>query len=131
MLPEGGAHRLDLVSDTHGTMAHRDYAPSPTEDSGRYAAYLHASAGRAVAAPDYLGLGKGPGIQPYMDTGSAVTASLDMLRASRTAALRLGPHAENPGRVAVGVFGHTRTESGPAQYQLLACQNDQAPHGLP
>ncbi|MFJ4911501.1 alpha/beta hydrolase [Streptomyces sp. NPDC088726] len=90
VLPEGGAHRLDLVSDTHGTMAHRDYAPSATEDSGRYAAYLHASAGRAVAAPDYLGLGKGPGPHPYMDTGSAVTASLDMLRASRTAAQRLG-----------------------------------------
>lgn len=90
VLPEGGAHRLDLVSDTHGTMAHRDYAPSVTEDSGRYAAYLQASAGRAVAAPDYLGLGKGPGFHPYMDTGSAVTASLDMLRASRTAAQRLG-----------------------------------------
>lgn len=90
VLPEGGAHRLDLVSDTHGTMVHRDYAPSVGEDSGRYAAYLHASAGRAVAAPDYLGLGRGPGFHPYMDTRSAVNASLDMLRASRTAALRLG-----------------------------------------
>lgn len=90
VLPEGGAHRLDLVSDTHGTMAHRDYAPSVTEDSGRYAAYLQASAGRAVAAPDYLGLGKGPGFHPYMDTRSAVTVSLDMLRASHTAAQRLG-----------------------------------------
>lgn len=90
VLPEGGAGRLDLVSDTHGTMAHRDYAPSVGEDFGRYAPYLHASAGRAVAAPDYLGLGKGPGLHPYMDTASSVTASLDMLRASRTAALRLG-----------------------------------------
>lgn len=89
VLPEGGAHRLDLVSDTHGTMVHRDYAPSVGEDSGRYAAYLQASAGRAVAAPDYLGLGKGPGFHPYMDTRSAVTATLDMLRASRTAAQRL------------------------------------------
>ncbi|MCX0243637.1 acetylxylan esterase [Streptomyces drozdowiczii] len=89
VLPDGGAHRLDLVSDTHGTMAHRDYAPSVGEDFGRYAPYLHASAGRAVAAPDYLGLGKGPGRHPYMDTASAVSASLDMLRASRTAALRL------------------------------------------
>ncbi|MFE1402853.1 alpha/beta hydrolase [Streptomyces sp. NPDC058770] len=89
-LPEGGPHRLDLVSDTHGTMAHRDYAPSVGEDFGRFAPYLHASAGRAVAAPDYLGLGKGPGRHPYMDTGSAVTASLDMLRASRTAVRSLG-----------------------------------------
>ncbi|MCX4786415.1 MULTISPECIES: alpha/beta hydrolase [unclassified Streptomyces] len=88
-LPKGGPHRLDLVSDTHGTMAHRDYAPSVGEDFGRFAPYLHASAGRAVAAPDYLGLGKGPGRHPYMDTKSSVTASVDMLRASRTAALRL------------------------------------------
>ncbi|MFE3942120.1 alpha/beta hydrolase [Streptomyces sp. NPDC059118] len=88
-LPKGGLHRLDLVSDTHGTMAHRDYAPSVGEDFGRFAPYLHASAGRAVAAPDYLGLGKGPGRHPYMDTKSAVTASVDMLRASRTAAQRL------------------------------------------
>lgn len=90
VLPVGGAHRLDLVSDTHGTMVHRDYAPSVGEDFGRYAPYLHASAGRAVAAPDYLGLGRGPGFHPYMDTASSVSASLDMLRASRTAAQRLG-----------------------------------------
>ncbi|NEB02598.1 alpha/beta hydrolase [Streptomyces sp. SID13726] len=89
-LPKGGAHRLDLVSDTHGTMVDRDYAPSASEDFGRIPSYLHASAGRAVAAPDYLGLGEGPGLHPYMDTASSVTASLDMLRAARTAADRLG-----------------------------------------
>ncbi|MFE1233957.1 alpha/beta hydrolase [Streptomyces sp. NPDC058745] len=90
VLPRGGERRLDLVSDTHGTMVHRDYAPSVTEDFGLYAPYLHASAGRAVAAPDYLGLGRGPGLHPYMDTSSSVSASLDMLRAARTAAGRLG-----------------------------------------
>jgi pimeloyl-ACP methyl ester carboxylesterase len=89
-LPAGGKHRLDLVSDTHGTMVNRDYAPSVGEDFGRIPSYLNASAGRAVAAPDYLGLGKGPGSHPYMDTGSSVTASVDMLRAARTAAGRLG-----------------------------------------
>ncbi|MFF1381044.1 alpha/beta hydrolase [Streptomyces sp. NPDC058308] len=82
--------RLGLVSDTHGTMVHRDYAPSVAEDFGRLSPYLHAAAGKAVAAPDYLGLGKGPGTHPYMDTRSAVTASEDMLRASRTAAARQG-----------------------------------------
>ncbi|WP_093609147.1 alpha/beta hydrolase [Streptomyces indicus] len=89
-LPTGGARRLGLVADTHGTMVHRDNAPSVATDFARLASYLHASAGRAVAAPDYLGLGKGPGPHPYMDTRSAVTASLDMLRAARTAAQRLG-----------------------------------------
>lgn len=89
-LPKGGAHHLDLVSDTHGTMVDRDYAPSASEDFGRVPSYVNASAGRAVAAPDYLGLGRGPGPHPYMDTASSVTASLDMLRAARTAADRLG-----------------------------------------
>ncbi|MFJ8307939.1 MULTISPECIES: alpha/beta hydrolase family protein [unclassified Streptomyces] len=90
-LPADGRHGpLDLVADTHGTMVDRDYAPSASEDSGRISPYLHASAGRAVAAPDYLGLGKGPGRHPYMDTASSVSASLDMLRATRTAARELG-----------------------------------------
>ncbi|GGN57053.1 hypothetical protein GCM10011579_018910 [Streptomyces albiflavescens] len=89
-LPVGGKHRLDIVSDTHGTMVNRDYAPSVAEDFGRVPSYLNATAGRAVVAPDYLGLGKGPGRHPYMDTGSSVTASVDMLRAARTAADRLG-----------------------------------------
>lgn len=62
--PPPSATTHAVVSDTHGTMAHRDYAPSVAEDSGRYAAYLQAPAGRAVAAPDYLGLGKGPGLHP-------------------------------------------------------------------
>ncbi|PNG94336.1 hypothetical protein SMF913_10361 [Streptomyces malaysiensis] len=89
-LPRGGALRLDLVSDTHGTMVDRAYAPSVSEDLGRVPSYLNASAGRAVVAPDYLGLGEGPGLHPYMDTRSAVTASVDMLRAARTVADRLG-----------------------------------------
>ncbi|MFI6486017.1 alpha/beta hydrolase family protein [Streptomyces sp. NPDC050564] len=89
-LPVGGRHRLDIVSDTHGTMVNRDYAPSVGEDFGRIPSYLNATAGRAVVAPDYLGLGKGPGRHPYMDTRSSVTASVDMLRAARTAADRLG-----------------------------------------
>ncbi|MFB6618428.1 alpha/beta hydrolase [Streptomyces sp. NPDC056367] len=90
VLPQGGPRRLDLVSDTHGTTAHRDDAPSGGAGYNRLTPYLHASAGRAVAAPDYLGLGGGPGPHPYVDTASSVTASLDMLRAARTAGDRLG-----------------------------------------
>ncbi|MDD9377974.1 alpha/beta hydrolase [Streptomyces sp. ZAF1911] len=90
VLPRGGPHRLDLVSDTHGTLATRDDAPSGSPGYNRLTPYLHASAGRAVAAPDYLGLGGGPGAHPYMDTRSSVTASVDMLKAARTAADRLG-----------------------------------------
>src|SRR4029453_8927559 len=47
-------------------------------------AYTYASAGFATAAPDYLGLGTGPGRQPWMDVPSETTAALDMLRATRS-----------------------------------------------
>ncbi|MFJ2746041.1 alpha/beta hydrolase family protein [Streptomyces sp. NPDC087440] len=90
VLPKNTGKRLSLVSDTHGTMVHRDYAPSVAEDFGKLSPYFYASTGRAVAAPDYLGLGKGPGSHPYMDTKSAVTATVDMIAASRQAAGRLG-----------------------------------------
>ncbi|MFJ8039269.1 alpha/beta hydrolase [Kitasatospora sp. NPDC096147] len=90
VLPQGGPRRLAVVSDTHGTMVHRDYAPSTAEDFGKLSPYLQSSAGRAVAAPDYLGLGLGPGLHPYMDTRSAVSASLDLLRAADEAGRRLG-----------------------------------------
>ncbi|MEV7519540.1 alpha/beta hydrolase [Streptomyces sp. NPDC091371] len=90
VLPQGGPHRLDLVSDTHGTTTHRNAAPSGGAGYNRFTPYLHAASGRAVAAPDYLGLGGGPGFHPYMDTASSVTASVDMLRAARTAGDRLG-----------------------------------------
>jgi hypothetical protein len=46
-------------------------------------AYTFASAGFAVSDPDYLGLGTGPGLQPYLDLPSETTAALDMLRAVR------------------------------------------------
>ncbi|MET3984151.1 alpha/beta hydrolase [Streptomyces sp. PvR034] len=90
VLPRGGPYRLDLVSDTHGTTVFRGDAPSGAGDFGRITPYLHAAAGRAVAAPDYLGLGGGSGSHPYMDEKSAVSAGLDMLRAARTASDRLG-----------------------------------------
>jgi pimeloyl-ACP methyl ester carboxylesterase len=43
----------------------------------------YASAGFAAVAPDYLGLGVGPGPHPWKDVPSETTASLDMLRAAR------------------------------------------------
>lgn len=41
------------------------------------------AAGFAAVAPDYLGLGKGPGAHPWKDVPSETSASLDMLRAAR------------------------------------------------
>jgi hypothetical protein len=84
-LPIGGPRNLPVVSFTHGTEVFRGDAPSeqPTGfEPG--SAYTYASAGFAVSDPDYLGLGTGPGLHPWMDVPSETTAALDMLRASRS-----------------------------------------------
>ncbi|MFJ7154423.1 lipase [Streptomyces sp. NPDC101118] len=91
VLPLRGERRLQAVSFAHGTGSHKDDSPSM-----RRAAFVsapvvaHASAGAAAVAPDYLGMGKGPGLHPWMDVGSETTASLDMLRAARAFAPRTG-----------------------------------------
>ncbi|WP_199185629.1 alpha/beta hydrolase [Streptomyces carminius] len=91
-LPDGGGAHLATVAELHGTTAHRDNAPSTGENVSVLGALLYASGGRAAVAPDYLGLGTGPGTHPYVDNRSSVSASLDALRAARPAAARHGRH---------------------------------------
>ncbi len=84
VLPDRGARQLSVVSYDHGTATYRGDAPSESPTgSGSAPAYTFASAGFAAAAPDYLGLGTGPGLHPYLDLPSETTATLDMLRAVR------------------------------------------------
>jgi hypothetical protein len=84
VLPDRGARRLSLVSYDHGTAIYRGDAPSESPTGpGSAPAYTFASAGFATAAPDYLGLGTGPGLHPYLDLPSETTATVDLLRAVR------------------------------------------------
>jgi hypothetical protein len=84
-VPVDGPRRATMVSYTHGTELYRGDAPSMSPSGFEPApAYTYASAGFVAAAPDYLGLGTGPGRHPWMDIPSETTASLDMLRAART-----------------------------------------------
>jgi hypothetical protein len=90
-LPRSGARRLSTVEFGHGTEIYRGDAPSTSDDvflTGP--AITFASAGFAAVAPDYLGLGLGPGPHPWMDVPSETTASLDLLRAARTFVARQG-----------------------------------------
>ncbi|MEC3919871.1 alpha/beta hydrolase family protein [Nocardia sp. CDC160] len=83
-LPATPDHDLTAVLFEHGTMATKADAPSVAEHGGDLAATLtFAGAGFAGIAPDYLGLGLGPGQHPYLDLPSETTASVDMLRAAR------------------------------------------------
>ncbi|CAM5620472.1 alpha/beta fold hydrolase [Streptomyces badius] len=83
-LPRGKGGRLRAVSFAHGTGSHRSDAPSMQRGTfltGPPVTY--ASAGFAAVAPDYLGMGTGPGAHPWMHVPSEATASLDLLRAAR------------------------------------------------
>jgi dienelactone hydrolase len=81
-LPRTGGRTLPTVVFQHGTIAAKADAGSVGPDTNRIAPITFATAGNAVIAPDYLGLGTGPGTHPYGDLRSTTTASLDLLRAA-------------------------------------------------
>lgn len=90
-LPINDQRQLSTVSFGHGTQVYKPDAPSTSEDVFLIGpALTFASAGFAAVAPDYLGLGVGPGPHPWMDVPSETTASLDLLRAARVFAGRQG-----------------------------------------
>lgn len=90
VLPDTGNRNPQVITYLHGTMAGKDEAPSVATGGDRTAAFLYSSAGYATVAPDYVGLGAGPGPHPYLDVADATDASVDMLEAARTAGNRLG-----------------------------------------
>jgi hypothetical protein len=121
VLPAGGARQLTVVSYTHGTETYRGDAPSRQPTGFEPApAYTFASAGFAVADPDYLGLGTGPGLQPYLDLPSEATAALDMLRAVRH---YLTGHGETARR---DVLATGFSQGGPAALALGRALQDGA-----
>lgn len=108
-VPKTEVARPELVSWQHGTTVARADAGSMSADgSDRAAALFFAADGYVVSAPDYLGLGTGPGFHPYDHLPSTVTASVDSLRATRTLAERDGHRLD--GRVLL--TGHS--QGGPA-----------------
>jgi hypothetical protein len=85
VLPRNRSRALTTVSYAHGSEVYRGDAPSVSGDPWTLGVPLtYASAGYAAVAPDYVGLGVGPGPHPWLDVPSEVTAQLDLLRAART-----------------------------------------------
>lgn len=84
VLPSGVAGAPRVVAWEHGTtIAKRDAPSTGASADARLTAYLLGAGGFVAVAPDYLGLGTGPGRHPFNDRASEVTASVDMLRAAR------------------------------------------------
>ncbi|MER6944448.1 hypothetical protein ABT294_10530 [Nonomuraea sp. NPDC000554] len=112
-LPDNRSRALRVVSWLHGTTVYRgDVASVKADSPDRAAALLFASAGQAVSAPDYLGLGKGPGHHPYGNPRATVSAPLDALRATRAFA------AEHERRLDKRVLISGFSQGGPATMML-------------
>lgn len=85
VLPDGHRGALTVAEYLHGTMTTKtDAASLDQRSTDRLVTALFASVGLLGVAPDYLGLGVGPGRPPYIDTKTETTSSVDMLRAART-----------------------------------------------
>jgi acetyl esterase/lipase len=102
VLPRTREHTLRTVTWLHGTRVFRGDTGSVSENLDRAAAVAFAGSGYATVAPDYIGLGTGPGHHPYMLTRPTVDATMDALRATRTLAGRSGKRLDR--RVYVSGF---------------------------
>lgn len=112
-IPKNHKQDLRVVSWLHGTEVYRGEVASVNDRSpDRATALLFASSGLAVSAPDYLGLGVGPGIHPYGDPEATVTAPLDALRATRAFVQEAGRDIDR--KVLVSGF----SQGGPATMLL-------------
>lgn len=108
-MPKNEERDLRVVSWLHGTEVYRgEVASVNAESTDRATALAFASTGRAVSAPDYLGLGVGPGFHPYGSPEATVSASVDALRAARTFARQDGRGLDR--RVLISGF----SQGGPA-----------------
>jgi hypothetical protein len=140
VLPADGARQLTVVSYTHGTETYRGDAPS-LQPSGFEPApgYTFAAAGFAVSEPDYLGLGTGPGLQPYLDLPSETAAALDMLRAVRHYLLAHGDTARrdvlatgfSQGAPAALGLGRALQEGADPWFRIGALAPISGPYDLP
>lgn len=81
-IPSNDTCAMPMMTYLHGTKLERESAFYHLNGEWQIGA-IAATSGYAACLPDYLGLGAGPGIHPYMHGESEATASIDCLRACR------------------------------------------------
>lgn len=93
-IPQSGAPK-GLVVYFHGTTADRENVPSryrgnPAPEEADLAVLAFATAGYAVAAPDYLGLGDHMGFHPYPMGSVNCWSGIDLIKPAREIAEKNG-----------------------------------------
>jgi Secretory lipase len=144
--PAGHTGNLQLVDYGHGTTAYKLDVPSSfgldaNRDGleGRWSSELFASAGFAVAEPDYIGMGAGPGRPQYMVAKAEISASLDLLRAATVIASRRGDRLTagvlvtgfSQGGAAAMAVGHALQQDTLPGFRLRALAPVSGPYDLP
>jgi hypothetical protein len=144
--PTTRARELPLVDYGHGTTAYKLDVPSSfgldaNRDGleGRWSSELFASAGFAVAEPDYLGMGAGPGRPEYLVANAEVSASLDLLRAATVIASHRGDRLAagvlvtgfSQGGAAAMAVGHALQQHTLPGFRLRALAPVSGPYDLP
>lgn len=81
-VPVGYECSFPIASYNHGTIVKKDEVPSNTSTEALIGVGM-ASSGYIVSLPDYLGLGDGPGLHPYVHAKSQATATIDMIYACK------------------------------------------------
>jgi acetyl esterase/lipase len=138
-LPQDRRGTLPLVSYEHSTASAKTEAPSFLQQTEvRVVPFFFASAGLAVAAPDYLGLGTSPGRHPYLHAASEASVSLDMLRAANVVSGQRGVHLSHNvfvsgfsqgGQAAMATGQALQRSGGP--WRLAALAPMAGPYDLP
>ncbi|MBN2757014.1 MAG: hypothetical protein JXR51_07530 [Bacteroidales bacterium] len=83
-VPQGISVAAPLLSFQHGTVLRKNDVPSTLASGyGMEIGLIYGTEGYIVCMPDFLGLGKGEGLHPYMHSKSEATATIDMIRASK------------------------------------------------
>lgn len=87
ILPKNMTVPVPIVSYQHGTVVRKSSVPLYTGysyDFENLAGVGFGGNGYITVIPDYLGLGDGPGLHPYVHAPSLASAVIDMLRAAKS-----------------------------------------------
>lgn len=83
VIPKNTTKALPLLSFQHGTILNKIEVPSRLKGGGE-AGLIFATEGYVTVCPDYLGLGDGEGLHPYMHGESEATSIIDLIRAAKS-----------------------------------------------